>query len=269
MTVVGRCRLCLNEAGLQNSHFIPQAAYKRVRGEGKNPNPIVVQDGKTIQTSAQTRAHLLCHDCEQRLSKNGEHTFFLNCYRGPGKFRLLQVLKEQKPLLEDDRFAAYAVPESENSVIEQIGYMGLSVLWKSAAHAWKDRGSTIPSISLGSPYQEQIRQFLLKAGPFPEYAAMLAEVSDQSNRLIQIVGTPATSKFSTHYLHWIDLCGVRFNLIVGARMPRRIRELCMFRPGRKAMLVAKRQEWAMASDYRELLRVLVANADRLPHFALR
>ena len=75
--VLGQCRLCLNEAELQNSHFIPQAAYKRVRGEGTNPNPIVVQDGKAIQTSAQTRAHLLCHDCEQRLSKNGEHTFFL------------------------------------------------------------------------------------------------------------------------------------------------------------------------------------------------
>lgn len=256
MKVVGQCRLCLREAELRDSHFIPQAAYKRVRGEGKNPNPIVVQDGKAVQTSAQTRAHLLCHDCEQRLSKNGEHAFFLNCYRGPGKFRLLQVLKEQKPLLEDDRFAAYAVPESENSVIEQIGYMGLSLLWKSAAHAWKDRGSTIPSISLGSPYQEQIRRFLLKAGPFPEHAAMVVEVSDENNRLVAVIGTPASSKWPTHHVHWIDICGITFNLFVGPRMPQPIRELSVFRTGQKCVLVAKQQEAMLARTYREHLKTL-------------
>ena len=256
MKALGQCRLCLNEAQLQDSHFIPKAAYKLVRGEGKNPNPIVVQDGKAVQTSAQTRAHVLCYDCEQRLSKHGEHTFFRNCYQGPRKFRLLQVLRGQNPIFEDGQSVAYAIPEAENSVIEQIGHMGLSVLWKSAAHSWKDRGFTIPSISLGSPYQEQVRQFLLKVGPFPEHAAMVVEVSDENNRLIAVVGTPATSKLPTHYLHWIDLCGVRFDLFVGARMPWRIRELCVFKPGRKVVLVAKRQESAMASDYRDFLSVL-------------
>ena len=216
---LGHCLLCLNEADLQDSHFIPQAAYKRVRGEGKNPHPIVIQSGRAVQSAAQTRTHLLCHDCEQRFSKNGEDAFFRNCYRGPGKFRLLQILQGQNPVLENERFAAYTVPESENSLIEQIGYMGLTVLWKSAAHAWKDRGHTIPSISLGHSYQEQIRKFFLKEGPFPEYAAMVVEVSDDNNRLIAVVGTPATSKRPTHHLHWIDIRGVRFNLFVGARMP--------------------------------------------------
>jgi hypothetical protein len=256
MKVLDQCRLCLNQAELQDSHFIPQAAYERVRGEGKNQNPILVHDGTAVQTLAQTRAHLLCSDCEQHLSENGEHTFFLNCYRGLGRFRLLQALKEQKPLREDDRFAAYVVPESENSVIEQIGYMGLSVLWKCAAHAWKDRGSTIPSISFGSPYQEQIRQFLVKAGPFPEHAAMVVEVSDDNNRLIAVIGTPATSKLPTHYLHWIDICGITFNLFVGPRMPQPIRELCVFKTGQKCVLVAKQQEAMLARTYREHLTVL-------------
>jgi len=101
--------------------------------------------------------------------------------------------------------------------------MGLSVPWKSAAHAWQGRGSTIPSISLGSPYQEQVRQYLLSTGPFPEHAAMVVEVSDENNRLIAVIGTPASSKWPTHYVHWIDICGIRFNLFVGPRMPHAIR----------------------------------------------
>lgn len=56
---MGKCRLCLNDAELRDSHFIPQAAYKRVRGQGANPHPVVVHGRKVIQTAAQTRAHLL------------------------------------------------------------------------------------------------------------------------------------------------------------------------------------------------------------------
>lgn len=118
MKVVGWCLLCRNEAELQDSHFIPQGAHKRVRGDRRNPHPIVIQSGKAVQSAAQTRAHLLCHDCEGRFSNNGENAFYRNCYRGSGKFRLLQVLRALKSMLEDERFAVYALPESENSVIE-------------------------------------------------------------------------------------------------------------------------------------------------------
>ncbi len=210
MPIIGECRLCRENAELRDSHFIPQAAYKRVRGDGKNPHPLVVQADKASQTSDQIRAHLLCCKCEQRLATNGENMFFRYCYQGFQKFRLLEILQARNPLLDNDRWAAYALSESEHRAIEQIGYLGVSVLWKSAAHAWGDRDHIVPSISLGSPYEEQIRQFLLGTGPFPEFAALVLEVSDFSNRLIAAVGTPGTSKPPTNHLHWIDLCGIRF-----------------------------------------------------------
>ena len=256
MRFKGQCRLCGNEAELRDSHFIPQAAYKRVRGQGPNPHPIVIHGRKVIQTAAQTRAHVLCQDCEQLFSTNGENAFFRNCYSGPGQFRLLEILSSQPPLLEDDRFAVHSISEGETAAVEQMGYMGLSVLWKSAAHSWKDRGGTLPSISMGSPYQEQVRNFLLKIGPFPEHGAMILEVSDENNRLIAVTGTPSTSKWPTHYLHCIDICGVRFNLLLGGRMPMHFKELSVFRPGRKCVLIAKRQESMLAQTYRERLEAL-------------
>jgi hypothetical protein len=176
--------------------------------------------------------------------------------------RLLKVLRQQKPLLEDEQFAVYAVPTSECAAVEETAYMGLSVLWKSAAHAWKDGDGTLPSISLGLPYQEQVRRFLLATGPFPEHAAMIVEVSDETNRLIAVVGTPASSKWPTHYLHWIDICGIRFNLVVGSRMPFRLKQLSVFRQGQKFVLLAKRQESTQATDYRHFLVALSEKRQR-------
>jgi hypothetical protein len=256
MEIIGRCRLCLDERSLRNSHFIPQAAYKLVRGKGKNPHPLLVRADTVIQTSAQTRAHLLCDVCEQRLCKSGEDAFFRNCYRGPGKFRLLQMLREGTPVFEDDEAAIYIIPDSEQSTIYGIGYMGLSVLWKAAAHRWRDQDGTITPVSLGSPYQEQVRQFLLGEGPFPEHASMVVEVSDENNRFVAVVGTPASSKFPKNYLHWIDICGIRFNLLMGSRMAPHLKELSVFRLGQKCVLVAKRQEARLATDYRQSLTVL-------------
>jgi hypothetical protein len=111
MEIIGQCRLCLKHGPLKDSHFISQAAYKRVRGKGKNPHPLIIQADKAIQTSDQTRAHVLYGECEQRFSKNGAGAFFRNYYRGPGKFRLLEILTDQTALSEDDQIAVYAVPE--------------------------------------------------------------------------------------------------------------------------------------------------------------
>src|SRR5215831_8095374 len=112
---MGQCRLCLQHAKLHDSHFIPQAAYRLIRGQGPNPNPFVNDGRKAVQTSAQTRAHLLCYDCEQRLSRNGEDTFFRYCYRGAAKFKLLHEIRQESPLIEDEHFAAFAIPESKNT----------------------------------------------------------------------------------------------------------------------------------------------------------
>jgi hypothetical protein len=170
------------------------------------------------------------------------------------------MLRAHTPLIDNDRFAAYVVSESENSLIEQIGYMGLSMFWKSAAHGWRDGDGTLPSITLGSPYQEQVRQFLLNAGPFPKHGAMVVEASDENNRLLAMIGTPATLKLPNHYLHWIDISGIRFNLLMGARLSPQMKDLCVFRHGQRCVLIAKQQERMLATDYLEHLKTLASRA---------
>jgi hypothetical protein len=88
MKQVGICRLCLRERELMLSHMVSKAAYKRLRGDGKNPNPFIADEDGALQTSEQITGYALCADCEDRLNKNGERVFFNYCYQPNGTFRL-------------------------------------------------------------------------------------------------------------------------------------------------------------------------------------
>ena len=252
-SIVGQCRLCLNVTKLQHSHFISQAAYKRLRGDGKNPHPLL-SDGRTvIQTAMQVRAHLLCYDCEQRFANNGENTFFRYCYQNSRRFPLLTLLRRLKPVSEEDRFAIHAVPQSQNLIVEQIAYFGISLFWKSASHVWRERNGFVHSIDLGMKYQEHLRTFLLGNTVFPEHAVLAVDVSDERNRLIGTFGTPVSIKHPTNHFHWVSILGIRFNLFVGARTPKALKPLCVLTNGQKYLTVAKQEEAMLTKVYRENL----------------
>lgn len=257
MEVVSQCALCLKTARLQDSHFIPKAAYKLVRGNGQNPHPLVLQTDTAMQTAAQTRAHLLCYDCEQRFHKNGENTFFKYCYRGDGTFKLLERIQTGIPVLDQHNYSVYNVPLSNNADIEAVGYFAASIFWKSAVCVWKDAGMSIPSISLGRQYQEEFRKYLLGEFPFPTNAALIVEVSDKRNRLISAFGTPQSTKLQTYYNHWIDIFGIHFNLLVGAHLPSQLRGMSILNSGQKRVLLTKDKEGEMVENYRDLLDVAV------------
>ncbi len=72
--MIGQCKLCLKTGvELRDSHFLSAGIYRILRDDNeKNPNPWLLTKDAAVQTSSQLKAHLLCHDCEQRFSKNGE-----------------------------------------------------------------------------------------------------------------------------------------------------------------------------------------------------
>ena len=86
--VIGLCRLCLApDIDLQDSHFIPSAAYKAVEELG-GVTPLIVKGDITIQKNQQLKKHLLCADCEDRFNKNGEQWVLGYCNRAGKGFRL-------------------------------------------------------------------------------------------------------------------------------------------------------------------------------------
>lgn len=158
---LGTCALCLNEAELQESHFLSAAVYRILRCDPSrgNPNPWEVTTKGSRQTSRQVKVRLLCWHCEQRLSTNGEHWVFTNGLRRDGSFRLMKALAGHTPVAENPNTKIYRAIEIPEINITALTYFALSMFWKGSIHPWNSDGSC--PVSLGM-YKEPVRQYLLR-----------------------------------------------------------------------------------------------------------
>ncbi len=71
---IGICRLCLQERELMNSHIIPEFMYKNIYDSkhdkyGKHIYYTIDTNNSAKKEQKGSREHLLCEDCEQKLSK--------------------------------------------------------------------------------------------------------------------------------------------------------------------------------------------------------
>ena len=98
--MVGTCKLCLTEGvTLRNSHGIPAAVYKALRGDAKlgNPASYLLTPNGPVQTSKQDTAPSLCDGCEQKFSVGGERWVLSNSLRQDGSFVLASALGARAP----------------------------------------------------------------------------------------------------------------------------------------------------------------------------
>jgi hypothetical protein len=94
----GVCKLCLLDKALQESHYLPRALYKMTRDpKAKKPNPIIMTRSEAQRTQSQIKDYVLCSQCEQLFSRNGEMYVMGQVDNGRGKFPLLKRLKVAMP----------------------------------------------------------------------------------------------------------------------------------------------------------------------------
>src|ERR1019366_2117069 len=98
---LGFCALCLQTKQLRDSHLLPAGVLRLLRDDSlKNPNPFVMSLDYVGQTSCQAKQYLLCQDCEQRLSREGENWTIKHCYHESDRsFPLRDLLKGETPIL--------------------------------------------------------------------------------------------------------------------------------------------------------------------------
>src|SRR5271156_6072063 len=135
---IGVCKLCLQTKDLQNSHYMPKGAYKINRAPAlKNASPVVLSDEQLLQSTAQLSDYLLCPDCEQRFSRNGEAWVLNNVPRNYGeKFPILDALSAEVPLLMDGGTKLFSGAKVKSLDMEKVVYFAMSVFWRGAVHQW-------------------------------------------------------------------------------------------------------------------------------------
>src|SRR5437879_1175737 len=126
----GTCRLCLKDADLQDSHYIPAALYPKGQkleyGTGTGTGVVVEH----------MKAPLLCLDCEKRFDQNGESEVLRHIApKSVKRFPLHEKLRLALPREADasiSRFAGYDIGLD----MDKFAFFTLSVVWRGAVHQW-------------------------------------------------------------------------------------------------------------------------------------
>jgi hypothetical protein len=255
---IGVCKLCLQTKDLQDSHYLPKGAYKVNRAPAlNNPHPVVLSNDELLQSSAQLSDYLLCSDCEQRFSKNGEAWVLGNVPRNYGeKFPILDGLSAEVPLLTDGGTKVYAGAKSKLLDMEKIVYFAMSVFWRGAVHNWKSTlRSEAPDVHLCA-YEEPIRQFLLGTSSLHDDVALTVYVCPNGSVLnALLVPWEAHLPECSRYLFYIS--GLGFTLHFVDKLPQHFRKTCAYHSPDKVIALSTEFE----NLIREILRDQVKNRD--------
>jgi len=215
----GRCRLCLKENQiLMRSHCLGKGLYRLNRQTGQ---ALMLTPKLILPTDRQLWAHLLCRDCEQRFSSEGEDAA-MRLVQREDSFSLFERLRLSWP---EEKTGAVEVYSGRLAGIEtgKLAYYALSVMWKAAVRRWNTLKGQTTGISLGT-YEEPIRAYLAGEQEFPKDVAVLLTVcTDFISRNIVI------APWVSHY-DWHPLClltrGTWFRAFMHPQLPQGVRRRC-------------------------------------------
>jgi hypothetical protein len=183
----GKCKLCLQDKDLQESHLLPRALYRMSRGAGRkgNQDPHVLRRTEQKSSSFQVKAPLFCRECEQRLSTNGENYVMPMVTQKDGRFPLLEILTAAAARSKTPAYRGYSKMETPEIDRAKIAYFAISIFWRASIHTWKaDNGEEI-RLDLGKHYNEEMRRYLLGEIPLPKHAFLIttacADLVSQQN----------------------------------------------------------------------------------------
>jgi hypothetical protein len=174
---------------------------------------------RTVVADNEITAPLLCFDCEQRFSRNGESEVLLHI-AGKIANKPSPLLAKLTPLTvkeEDETLRSYCGTEAGVNM-DMFAYFALSIAWRST-HSWPVSGEedTKP-LSLGL-YKEPIRQFLSEeTKEFPRDTAVTVIVcTDKVSREAWFLPTQSDDIWY-HDLRFLAF-GVMFRVTQGKSMP--------------------------------------------------
>jgi len=236
----GQCAMCLQQANLLDSHFIPRSAYPRLRNaNAKSPHPIMVGPGRTVQSGQQISCSLFCATCEDRLNKNGEAYTMRLCAGGTEP--LLKKLHAATPIMERSNFKIFSGAALEIDT-EKIAYFAVSVLWRAAIRQWVvPHGLGVTNhIDLGT-FQEPIRRYLVGEGSMPANIVVNVTVcSDSSSQRVFTV--PSRVPDNPNCAFGFGLLGLMFRICLCPVEPEKMKCISCTEPPARALFMADQSE---------------------------
>ena len=222
--VIGQCPLCRREDQvLCESHFIPAALYPTKRQEPDSRFSTLDQVYR--DPHEEVKEPLLCGDCEQRLSQNGESEVLLWISSKAKVFKLRDQITRLKPFEQHHELSRYRVSDIGISA-EKFAYFAVSVVWRAAVHQWRLRNGVLSTqLDLGE-HAERIRRYLMQEEPFPKdiLAVVVIVSSDREGR--EVWGIPGQFQEAGCENFRFVCRGVIFRVALGRTIDPMVRDGC-------------------------------------------
>lgn len=221
---LGKCKLCLAQGvDLQKSHLIPAGAYKAIRNSSGEP-PIVMKSAITIKKDEQISAFVLCRNCEQRFSENGERWILEHCNQFDAGFKLNELIEQSTPVWVREGGGLYEGRKIHGLDIEKLAYFPSSVLWRGSVHDWHSGKDPTKAPKLGI-YEESLRKYLLGQASFPKNA----------------------------WQYTFPFLGIVFTLLFGKSVKPEFRRLCTYRSPEKFITKGGMQPGTLITAFGKLM----------------
>jgi hypothetical protein len=229
----GKCKLCLLDKPLCDSHLAPAGLYKYCKAAQLGPVRMTAEEISVANEEVTT--YLLCEHCEQRLNRDGENWLLPKLATIEKKFPFFDMLAEVAPDTSEDGWAAYACSRNRKIGFRKLTNFAVGVFWKASVHSWrKNKGG--PMIQLGK-YGEEFRRFLVGKGRFPKHATLVVGVSPPESAVIGFM-MPHFRGVSTCHQFVFYVPGIIFVLQVGKQISDYERQLCFYSDPLHPIIVA-------------------------------
>ena len=157
----GICRLCLSDADLQESHFMPAALYP------KNKQVHFATQTNAGTDPVQLKHPLLCRACEQRFNNNGESEVLRWLAPKANTFPLHDTVKGKRAFETSDDLNAYRSGKVGIDA-DKFAYFALSIVWRAAVKQWLLPNDNTTSLIDIAKYAEPIRRISAGSGSISE-----------------------------------------------------------------------------------------------------
>lgn len=226
----GICALCQQPRMLCDSHLIPAGILQLLRDSVfRNPNPFIMSVDYVGQSSAQAKQYLLCTECEQRFSREGERWVAANCSRlSENTFPLRESLRHTPPILSGPEGAVFDASKNPTIDVDKIVYFGTSVIWRAAVASWRVARETRQPLKMSGAHQEQLRRYLL-GGPFPQGAVFSIFLVSTTAPLPLALFPESVDENSARVTFRFYIPGIWFLLLLGDNISSDDQNMCILR----------------------------------------
>jgi len=216
------CKLCLRKKVLLDSHYLSAGLYRIARKRGgslvRTPEIIVGSD-------RQIHEYLLCQDCEQLFSRNGEDYVLPLVKQSEVEFPLLTMMNRCTPIAEGPHNGSVFSGSEVGIDSGKLGYYALSMFWRGSVHVWKTLNQQTTSVHLVPEDQEAIRRFLIGETGWPP--GIIVQVTACTDLISQDnVLAPVNWENDAYVGCSMVVFGLHFDLVCGVPPASPDRQLC-------------------------------------------